>query len=57
MFVLHVAATPSRLSTPFPAGVRVSRVPLEKPSARARAAGPDAALMHGGALERIADVE
>jgi len=37
MFVLLSAATPTRLLTAFPPGVRVSRVPLDEAIARVRA--------------------
>ncbi|HVQ09270.1 MAG TPA: ATP-dependent DNA helicase [Allosphingosinicella sp.] len=58
MFVLLSAATPSRLLDAFPAGVRVSRVPLDEAIARVRARlAPDAGLMHDGALERVDDFE
>ena len=58
MFVLLSAATPSRLLDAFPAGVRVSRVPLDEAIRRVRARlAPDARLMHDGALERIEGVE
>ena len=47
MFVLLSAATPSRLLTAFPPGVRVSRVPLDEAIApRARAAGAGRRPVH-----------
>jgi ATP-dependent DNA helicase DinG len=52
MFVLLSAATPSRLLTAFPPGVRVSRVPLDEAIARVRTRlATDAGLGHVGADE------
>ena len=54
MFVLLSAATPSRLLTAFPAGVRVTRLPLAEAIDRVRSR-----LSSGGALghERTGEIE
>jgi ATP-dependent DNA helicase DinG len=47
MFVLLSAATPSRLLSAFPPGVRVTRVSLAEAILRVRARlAPEAGLMH-----------
>jgi ATP-dependent DNA helicase DinG len=58
MFVLLSAATPSRLLSAFPPGVRVTRVPLAEAIARVRSRlAAEAGLMHAGARESIEGIE
>ncbi len=57
MFVLLSAATPSRLLTAFPPGVRVSRVPLAEAIGRVRSRlSPGGGLGHAEPQERPEDV-